>query len=582
MPDPPAPTGRGAEPATALRRTESTLTAVDVEGGLPRAADVPSKPSEAPPLDIEHLLVQDDPRLWSTARKNGILATIAFCAAGGTVTASIYFPALDSLQAQLHASDSLLALSVSLFILGQGCFPVLWSAISEIKGRRVCYIAAITIYIIATTVCSRASNIGLFIVMRVLQALGSGAVLALGSGTLADIYDAHERGTRLGIFYAIPLVGPALGPLIGGGLTSAGGESGWRLAFYFLIGYGVICLGTMIWLPETFRKERSLAWRLAMQRARAHAKAELLKARGDLPTEAKGNDRPARTTTFLAPTPSQLERSDAPPQPAFSTLNRVKSALSLRSGEDNVKIHLRDVNPFAATGQVLRRKENFIAISFSGLLFASQYCITFTASRTFAAAPYNYDALRVGLVLLCFGAGNFIGSVLGGRYSDYVFNGLKAKNGGKGEPEMRIKSTRLFLLPGPLLLIGYAWAIEKGAPVAAPLVILFFLGLSIIWIYSSLLAYVVDSNPGQSSSAVACNSLFRGVLACIASQAAEPIIDHIHNGWFYTGFGVILLAGEVGILLVGARGRKWREAAQAKEEAKKAELAEKEKEALAA
>jgi hypothetical protein len=183
----------------------------------------------------------------------------------------------------------------------------------------------------------------------------------------------------------------------------------------------------MIWLPETFRKERSLAWRLAMQRARAHAKAELLKARGDLPTETKANDRPARTTTFLAPSPSKLERSDAPPQPAFSTLNRVKSALSLRSGEDNVKIHLRDVNvstwlarrslalaadllsqPFAATGQVLRRKENFIAITFSGLLFASQYCITFTASRTFAAEPYNYDALRVGLVLLCFGAGNFV------------------------------------------------------------------------------------------------------------------------------------------------------------------------------
>lgn len=69
--------------------------------------------------------------------------------------------------------------------------------------------------------------------MRILQALGSGAVLALGSGTLADVYDQHERGTRLGIFYAIPLVGPAVGPLIGGGLAKAGG---WRLTFYFLIG----------------------------------------------------------------------------------------------------------------------------------------------------------------------------------------------------------------------------------------------------------------------------------------------------------------------------------------------------------
>lgn len=57
---------------------------------------------------------------------------------------------------------------------------------------------------------------GVFVAMRVLQALGSGAVLVLGAGTLADIYDVHERGTRLGIFYSVPLVGPAMGPLIGG------------------------------------------------------------------------------------------------------------------------------------------------------------------------------------------------------------------------------------------------------------------------------------------------------------------------------------------------------------------------------
>lgn len=44
-------------------------------------------------------------------------------------------------------------------------------------------------------------------------------------------------------------------------------------------------------------------------------------------------------------------------------------------------------------------------------------------------------------MLLCFGAGNFIGSVAGGRYSDRVFNQLKAQAGGQGTPEMRIQST---------------------------------------------------------------------------------------------------------------------------------------------
>jgi len=43
--------------------------------------------------------------------------------------------------------------------------------------------------------------------MRVLQGTGNSAVLAIGAGTLADIFDSEERGTMLGIYYAAPLLG---------------------------------------------------------------------------------------------------------------------------------------------------------------------------------------------------------------------------------------------------------------------------------------------------------------------------------------------------------------------------------------
>lgn len=70
--------------------------------------------------------------------------------------------------------------------------------------------------------------------MRVLQALGSSSVGTVGAGTLADMYDPHvgvpptivlvlfatvtdytysqERGQMMGIYYASPLLGPAIGP----------------------------------------------------------------------------------------------------------------------------------------------------------------------------------------------------------------------------------------------------------------------------------------------------------------------------------------------------------------------------------
>lgn len=58
----------------------------------------------------------------------------------------------------------------------------------------------------------------LFIVMRCLQACGSSAVVAVGAGSLADMFEVHERGQKLGVFYGMPLIGPAIGPLIGGAL----------------------------------------------------------------------------------------------------------------------------------------------------------------------------------------------------------------------------------------------------------------------------------------------------------------------------------------------------------------------------
>ncbi|GAA5853337.1 hypothetical protein JCM8547_000289 [Rhodosporidiobolus lusitaniae] len=534
------------------------------------------------PLDVEHVMVEDDPRMWSTAKKNIVLATISFVAIGGTITGSIFFPALEDLQRDLNTTDNTLALGVSLFILGQGGFPMCWSAISEVSGRRYCYLASLTIYIVGSIVCSRSTTIAVFLVMRVLQSLGSSAVLSLGAGTLADMYDTHERGTKLGIFYACPLLGPAIGPIIGGGLTAA---DSWRATFYFLAAYGGLCLALLVFLPDSFRKERSLAWRKAYDRARQHQREELAKARAALPEPEPTEKAAARQGATFSPvlaTPSRGDRATVAPQLGFAPLNKVRTALSAKSGDVKVRISFRDINPLAVSGDVIKQPANFVVLLYSGFLFASQYCITFTASRTFAAEPYNYSPIEVGLVLLAFGLGNVLGSVGGGRYSDYTLKRLKDKNGGKGEPEMRIKSTYPVLPWVPLLYIAYGWVAYYHVHIAGPVVVLFFLGAAIMVIYSSTLSYIVDANPGRSTSAVACNSLFRGVLACAASQAAEPILDKIYNGAFYTGWGVLLAIGTAALVLMALRGGMWRAASRAKEERAAARKSEKNAARLAA
>lgn len=74
-------------------------------------------------------------------------------------------------------------------------------------------------------------NIGALFFLRILQAIGSCAVAAIGAGTVADVIEPRYRARAMSIFILGPNVGPILGPLIGGQFAV---ESRWRWIFGFL------------------------------------------------------------------------------------------------------------------------------------------------------------------------------------------------------------------------------------------------------------------------------------------------------------------------------------------------------------
>ena len=70
--------------------------------------------------------------------------------------------------------------------------------------------------------------------------------------------------------------------------------------------------------------------------------------------------------------------------------------------------------------------------------------LLWTRSRlTEFRAPYNYNALYIGLIVLSFGIGSICGSVLGGRYSDRVLRKLKKANGGVLQSEVSLNSKQV-------------------------------------------------------------------------------------------------------------------------------------------
>ena len=105
--------------------------------------------------------------------------------------------------------------------------PSFWGSLSDTYGRRPIYVTTLAIYVASCIglACTPTSAYWLFLVLRILQATGGSAVIAIGSGCIADIADPEERGTFMGLFSAISMLGPAIGPVLGGILAQT---VGWR------------------------------------------------------------------------------------------------------------------------------------------------------------------------------------------------------------------------------------------------------------------------------------------------------------------------------------------------------------------
>ncbi len=192
----------------------------------------------------------------------------------------------------------------------------------------------------------------------------------------------------------------------------------------------------------------------ARDHEREHARKVQLRLAMEANAAAGGGSSPA--PIFLDPSApvitSTFPATTTKPIPA-SSISRVFSTFSVKAGENQVRIRLRDVNPLKAIGAVMTSYNNIAATAVSGILFSCQYAISYTAVATYSSPPYNFGSTAIGLVLLAFGLGNIVGSVAGGKYSDVVLRRLKEANGGVSEPEMRIRSTRIAMIFLPVILI---------------------------------------------------------------------------------------------------------------------------------
>ncbi|HVY16456.1 MAG TPA: DHA2 family efflux MFS transporter permease subunit [Rhodopila sp.] len=183
---------------------------------------------------------------------------ITTCAIGATILQSldqtIANVAMPYMQGSFSASFDEITWILTSYITAAAIMtaPVGWLAVRF--GRKPLYVGCIIGFTVASMLCGAAQSLTQIVGFRLLQGMFSAALVPLSQATLLDIYPAHRRGFAMAVWGMGVMIGPIMGPTVGGFLTE---HYNWRYVFYINLPFGVLAAGgLMVFMPHTFGVNR--------------------------------------------------------------------------------------------------------------------------------------------------------------------------------------------------------------------------------------------------------------------------------------------------------------------------------------
>jgi DHA2 family multidrug resistance protein len=106
-------------------------------------------------------------------------------------------------------------------------------------GVRYIFLASVIGFTIASALCGAATSLTQLVLYRVLQGICGAGLVPLGQATLFTIYPREKHGKAMAIFSTGAMMGPIIGPTLGGWLTE---NFDWRWCFYINLPVGALCI----------------------------------------------------------------------------------------------------------------------------------------------------------------------------------------------------------------------------------------------------------------------------------------------------------------------------------------------------
>jgi DHA2 family multidrug resistance protein len=179
---------------------------------------------------------------------------ITLCTVGATLMQAldqtIANVALPYMQGSLSATFDEITWVLTSYITAAAIMtaPVGWLAARF--GRKYLFITCLIGFTTTSMMCGAAQTLPQMVVFRLMQGMFGAALVPLSQSTMMDIYPIEQRGKAMAIWGVGVMVGPILGPTLGGYLTEM---YNWRYVFYINLPFGILAtLGLLFFMPRSF------------------------------------------------------------------------------------------------------------------------------------------------------------------------------------------------------------------------------------------------------------------------------------------------------------------------------------------
>ncbi|CAL4867660.1 Fatty acid resistance protein FarB [Asticcacaulis sp. MM231] len=160
--------------------------------------------------------------------------------------------ALPHMQGSLNASSDQITWVLTSFIVAAAIATPLTGWLSDRFGLKNVFLVSIAGFTVASMLCGIAGNLSEIVVARLLQGLFGAALVPLSQSTLLDINPKEKHGSAMAVWGMGVMVGPILGPTLGGWLTDA---YDWRWCFFINVPIGAAAFfGIWKYIPRTIAK----------------------------------------------------------------------------------------------------------------------------------------------------------------------------------------------------------------------------------------------------------------------------------------------------------------------------------------